>query len=201
MKKLLSTILLSALLITAGYTQQLSKNSLTYGLGFGLSDSDNKDYFGIGPAFMFGYKRDLLKDRIRFSPNLTMGKYRDGMKDGSRDIHYNTLSLNLAFEFDILRYKAVSVTAETGPFLGSTTGLKGTGTEFDGVTSATKTFTQSESIKHTTIGAIAGLGLRIAPLKSRYAVKITPLNIHKGSGGLTELHSFISLDLKLVGAG
>ena len=197
MKKLLSALLVSGLLITEVYSQELSKNSLTYGVGFGYVDSEGKSYSGGGPAIMIGYKRDVWTDRIRFNPNLTIGNYREGLKGNSRDIHFNTVNLNLSFEFDILRYKAISFIAETGGLIGSTTGLKGTGTEFNSITSGTTTFNESESITHINIGAIVGLGLRISPLKSRYAVKIAPLNYHVGNKGLREIHSFISLDVKL----
>jgi hypothetical protein len=197
MKKSICVFLVLGLFINKTYSQEFSKNSLSYGLGIGISSSGSNDYSGIGPALIIGYKRDIWKDRLRFNPNLTIGSYRSGMNDNTRDKYFNTVNLNLSLEFDFLRYKAFSLSVETGGLIGTTNGLKGIGTEYDAARSSDIMFNESEFINKVNYGAILGFGLRISPLKSKYAIKISPLNLHLGNDGLRELHSFISLDVKL----
>jgi len=196
MKKVLCVFLVLGLFINKTYSQEFSKNSLSYGLGIGISSGSNDDS-GIGPTLIIGYKRDIWKDRLRFNPNLTIGSYRSGLNDNTRDKYFNTVNLNLSFEFDFLRYKAFSLNVETGGLIGTTNGLKGIGTEYDAARSSDIMFNESEFINKFNYGAILGFGLRISPLKSKYAIKISPLNLHLGNDGLRELHSFISLDIKL----
>jgi hypothetical protein len=179
------------------YSQEFSKNSLSYGLGFGVSASANNNYHGIGPALIIGYKRDIWNDRLRFNPNLTIGSYRSGMNDNLMHKYFNSVNLNLSFEFDLLRYKAFSLNVETGGLIGTTNGLKGVSAEYDAARSSDIMLNESEFINRFNYGAILGFGLRISPLKSKYAIKISPLNLHLGNDGLIELHSFISLDIKL----
>lgn len=195
MKKVLFIFVLLGLFVNKSVGQELSKNYLTYGLGFGLSATKNKDYSGIGPTIIIGYKRDIWKDRLRLNPNITIGSYRSGMNDNTRDKFFNTANLNLSLEFDFLRYKALSLDIETGGLVGITNGLKGIGTEYDSAISTDIMFNKSEFINNFNYGAILGFSLRVSPLKSKYAIKISPLNLHLGNDGLTELHSFISLDI------
>lgn len=179
------------------YSQEFSKNSLCYGFGFGVSASASNNYHGIGPALIIGYKRDIWNDRLRFNPNLTIGSYISGMNDNLIHKYFNSVNLNLSFEFDLFRYKAFSLNVETGGLIGTTNGLKEVGAEYVAASSSDIMFNESEFINIFNYGAILGFGLRISPIKSKYAIKISPLNLHLGNDGLIELHSFISLDIKL----
>lgn len=197
MKKVVCVFIVLGLFVNKTFSQEFSKNSLSYGLGIGISASGSNDYSGIGPALIIGYKRDIWRDRLRLNPNLTIGSYRSGMNDNTRDKYFNTVNLNLSLEFDFIRYKAFSLNVETGGLVGITNGLKGIGTEYDAARSSDIMFNESEFINKLNYGAILGFGLRISPLKSKYAIKISPLNLHLGNDGLRELHSFISIDIKL----
>jgi len=197
MKKGLYTFLIFGLFINKTYGQEFSKNSLTYGFGIGLSASEGYNYSGSGPALIMGYKRDIWKDRLRFNPNLTFGSYRDGKHSDTKDEYFNTMNLNLSLELDFLRYNAFSLNIEGGGLVGTTNGLKGTGLEFDHDQSSSFRVNESKFIDNFNYGAILGCGIRFSPLKSRYAVKLTPLNLHLGNNGFSELHSFISIDMKL----
>ena len=195
MKKKLFVTLLFVLFINKSYSEELSKNSMSYGLGMGISG--NNYYSGFGTTLMIGYKRDIWKDRLRLNPNLTIGNYCKGVNDNTRDIYFNTVNLNLSLEYDFLRYKTFSLNIETGGFVSISNGLKGIGTEYDSARSIDILINESEFINKFNYGAILGFSLRISPIKSKYAIKISPMNIHFGNDGFRELHSFISLDIKL----
>lgn len=197
MRKLLFLFFLLGLFSPKICSQEFSKNALSYGFGYGISSSGDKDYSGSGSAITIGYKRDIWKDRLRFNPNLSIGSYKSGMNDNTRDKSFNTVNLNLCFEYDFLRYKALSLNVETGGLVGITNGLKGIGTEYDTARSIDVMINESEFINSYNYGAILGFGLRIAAAKSKYAVKISPLVLRIGNDHLLDLHSFISLDIKL----
>lgn len=199
MKKVLFVFLVLGLFINESHSQKLSKSSLSYGLGIGYSGSGNNDYGGVGLSLLIGYKRDIWKDRLRLNPNLTVGSYKNGKDDKTRDKYFNVANLNLSLEYDFLRYKAFSLNIETGGLVGFANGLKGVGveTEFGDATYTDIMHTESEFIENFNYGAIVGFGLMISPLNSKYAIKISPVNLHFGNEDLTELHSFISIDIKL----
>jgi hypothetical protein len=137
-------LLIFGLSITTGFSQEFSKHSLSYEFGLGLSSVSN--FSGKGYILNIGYKRDLIKDRLRLNHKLIFGSYWNEKDWMNKDQYFNVTSLNLSIDYDLLRYKSISLNVESGGFIGATKGLNGTGNEFDSGTSTGNLVTESEFV-------------------------------------------------------
>ncbi|MFW5700802.1 MAG: hypothetical protein ACOCWM_03845 [Cyclobacteriaceae bacterium] len=185
--RLFFLLLISPFFLGSIYSQEFSRNYLTYGCGVGMSDGSG--FVGGGLAMQIGYKRDIWKDRLRFSPNLLIGAYRsEGITD-VREQYFNSVSLRLIMDYDIVRYKMLGLNIETGGLLNATRGLKGTGGEFQA--------NESEYVNEWNYGIIIAGGLKIAPKNKNIAINLIPLTLHFGLDYFAEMHAMIRLEYRL----
>lgn len=185
--KLFILLLLTSFYFRSVYSQEFSKNYLTYGCGIGFSDGSG--LVGGGLAMQIGYKRDIWKDRLRFSPNLLVGAYRsEGIMD-VREQYFNSVSLRLSMDYDIVRYKIFGLNIETGGLINASRGLKGTGGEFQ--------VNESEYVNEWNYGIIIAGGLKIAPQNRNIMINLIPLTLHFGLDYFAEMHALIRLEYRL----
>ncbi len=186
--KIKALIIILLLLVTPNiFSQEPTNSSLTYACGVGISDASN--YVGSGLALQIGYSRNIFSDRLRLQPNILVGAYRaEGIQD-VREQYFNSVSMRLSVNYDVLRYKIFSFNIETGGLVNATRGLIGTGGEYN--------ITESEYVNHWNYGIIMAGGFKIAPRESKIAIKIMPLNIHMGLDYFLEMHALAGIEIKL----
>ena len=196
MKRYTIILCLWGLLFSNCYSQEYSKSAIQYGVGISLSGATEYNT-SSGREIIVGYKRDIWKDRLRLNPNLVLGYFKGEIwEDNLRDQSFNTIQLRVLLDYDLIRYKRVSLNTEIGGIIGKSLGLKGTGFTHDRISYEDIPETKSEYIDRLNIGGVIGGGIRYSFLGGRYAVKFMPLNIHLGNG-FHEIHSYVSVDIKL----
>ena len=127
-----NSIILGILLIATaiqGFSQDMRKPSMIYGVGLGYT-SLNEKVLGFGPNINIGLIYKSKFDRLRINPNLQLGSYLSGESSPTRDQYYNCVNLDLVVHLTLIRIKAFSLDLQTGGFIGNSRGLVGTGTEF-----------------------------------------------------------------------
>lgn len=183
-------ILLSVLVgfYASGQSQEFSKNALKYGIGVGVFDGYRTT--GGGGILIVGYQRDIWKDRLRLNPNLTVGYFTAKNIQDVRDQSFNSINLETILFFDLVRFKAFSLTIGAGGVINNTRGLLGTG-------GYPPSETSSEYISNWYYGGYFGGGIRINPTKSRLAFEIMPFNFHVGPDYYMEGYASVGIAVKL----
>ncbi len=181
------SLLLTTLIFQSSFGQEFSKHSLSYSCGVGLSDGSG--WVGGGLALSFGYKLDIWKDKLRFNPNLLVGAYKAENITDVRDQYFNSVNLRLLFDYDLLRYKSVSLNINAGGIINTTRGLMGTGGEFP--------HPESKYVNNWYFGGVVSGGIRIKPPNKRYAINIIPINLNFGNDYFLEALVMIGIDIKL----
>jgi hypothetical protein len=79
-------LILISVLLTFNYSlgQNFTKNSIKIGLGIGASMGNNTD--GGGLVYTVGYQKEIWNQRLRFSPNFSIGHYSSCFR------HWDTLT-------------------------------------------------------------------------------------------------------------
>jgi hypothetical protein len=172
----------------AGQEKKFSKSSLKYGFGVGVSDGYRAT--GSGGVLSVGYQYDLWKDKLRLNPNLTIGSFNSRLVQDVGDQWFNSISLETILYFDLISFKAFSLTIGAGGLVNNMRGLLGTG-EFPSLNNNLDYF------NHWHFGGFFGGGFRIAPQNSRIAFELMPLNFHVGPDYFMEGYAKIGLDVKL----
>ncbi len=180
---------LISLVYLTGRSQDFSKNTLKYDLGLGFSEGPKQ--IGGGTLLLFGYQRDLWKDRLRLNPNLCIGFFSSNYTSDVRDQWFNSINLEMNLYFDIVKVRAVSLVVGTGLFINHTKGLKGRGGEYYNANSASSYFNSWNA------GGYLGGGIRINPKNSRFAFEFLPINVHIGNEYFMEGYAKIGIELKL----
>ncbi len=184
------------LLIITGYStyaqeQEFSKNSIKVGVGIGSSMGNSTE--GFGPVYTIGYQREIWNARFRLNPNFSIGNYSSKLITDTRDLYFNSISLEANLYYDLIKTKSFSIVLGWGGFANNSRGLKGTGGDPDGYTKPPG----SEYVSDFHFGGYLGGGFRINSANKRTAVNIMPINIRAGSNEFAELHAKIELDIKL----
>jgi hypothetical protein len=192
--KILSRIILVHLsiffcVLSFGQEKDFSKSALVYKAGLGIFDGGNNS--GVGGTIVLGYQRDLLKERLRLNPNLTLGYFNSKFVTDVRDQWFNSISLETNLYFDLIKIQAFSLTLGAGGVINNTKGIYGSGG--DGPNSNNN----SEYFSDWYYGFYLGGGLRINPKKSKLAFELMPLNFHIGPDYYLEAYASIGLAVKL----
>ena len=163
-KLLLWAILLGGM---TSYGQDFSKNSLFVGLGIGSSNNSRADGFGVNGAI--GYQRDIWKNRLRIVPSISYGTYTNKGITDVPDIYYNSVSLKMNLNFDIIKIKAFSLFIGSGLTANYSSGLIGTGGWPPGRSS-------SEYFNESNFTFNGLIGFRLTPPKTRIGYELLLLD-------------------------
>lgn len=164
-----------------------SNNALKYGIGIGMSDSPK--YTGGGIVLSIGYQYSCWNNRLHFNPNLNVGYYNAKLITDVRDQFFNSINFEGIINFDLLKYKAISLNIGIGGVVNNKRGLLATGG--DPHSSA------SEYFSNWDYGAYLGIAIKINPKNNRVAFEIAPLNIHIGNEYYAEAYTKIGIIIKL----
>lgn len=181
-------ILFFIVIMVKGQDKEFSKNTLKYCIGVGVCDG--LKHTGGGGILSVGYQHSFYNHRFRLNPNLTVGYYNAKFIQDVRDQWFNSINLETVVYFDLLKYKAFSITIGAGGVINNTKGLLGTG----GYPPAD---INSEYFSHWNFGAFFGGGVRVNPKNSRIVYEIMPLNFHIGPNYFIESISQIGIGVKL----
>lgn len=190
LKKFLFTALLILTLFTVkAQENEFTRSSIKTGIGIGFNDGEEESGFGL--VYSIGYQKSFgEKERFRINPNLLIGGFSSYTITDTRDQFYRITSLGMNINYDVLRYKSVSLLITAGGFLNYSRGLFGNGGEIN-------TNSSSRYFHKIYFGGNAGIGLRINPPKSRFAYEIKPLNVAIGNKGFVLGYIMLGLDIKL----
>jgi opacity protein-like surface antigen len=190
MRKTLIILLLVAFGFSKSYSQDFSKSSLFGGIGVGSSNNSRAD--GLGIKWSIGYQRDIWKNKLRIVPSINFGSYTNIGKRDVPDAYYNSTSLKVNLNFDVLKIESFSLFIGSGVTANYSSGLIGTGG--DPGRSSSEYFNESN---FTFNGLI---GLRLYPVKNRVGYELLlldgSLESKKHFSELTVLKLRIILKLK-----
>ena len=155
----------------------------------GFADDGPNFLSGAGTTYSVGYQRNIWKERLRYSPQISFGIYTSKGTNDVPEEYFNSINLHNNLYFDLLKYKAFSIVIAGGFFLNTNRGLKGTGGD--------PGRRYSEYFIEYNFGGFGGTGFRINPKIKRLAFDFMLLNINIASSGFTESGIKISLDYKL----
>lgn len=188
-KILLAVIILLTIFTAKAQENEFTRSSITTGIGIGVNDSEEESGFGL--VYSIGYQKSFgEKERFRINPNLLYGNFSTFGITDNRDQYYNITSLRMNVNYDVLKYKSVSLLITSGGFLNYSRGLFGNGGEIN-------TNSSSRYFNKIYFGGNAGIGLRINPSKSRFAYEIKPLNVEFGNKSFVLGYMMFGLDIKL----
>lgn len=198
MKKLLSSSFCLIFLYLCStkfvFSQESPKkdNFINIGFGYGINDLVNK--FGAGPTYKIGWQKTIgKKDRLRINPSFTFGQYSNkGVKDAG-DNYYTANSLGLDLNYDLVRYKTVSVVTIGGFSFIRASGLKNPGLEWP--ISSSNNY-PSFFTKYY-MGAQGALSLRINPKNSKITFEILPLYLQLSKNEFVTAYSMLNIGFKL----
>lgn len=109
-------------------SQELPKHTIFVQTSISLSNNSYAD--GTGISFGLGYQKHIWKDRLRFIPSFTFGKYTSkGIKDAP-NAYFNTISIKNNINFDVIKKNPFSLFIGTGFTLNYTSGLIGQPKDF-----------------------------------------------------------------------
>lgn len=165
-----------------------SKHSIKIGIGLGIDEGEKVT--GIGFVYTIGYQRNFgKKEKLRISPILTSGSFNSKYVDDARDSFYQITNFGLLANYDLIKYKSVSLFLVAGGFVNYTRGMIGTGGE--------NNIISSEYFNAFNYGGTTSFGIRINPLKSRISYEIKPMTISFGNKEYLFGYMMFGLDYKL----
>jgi hypothetical protein len=109
-----------------------------------------------------------------------------------RDSFYRTTSWNINANYDIVKYKAVSLFIYSGGFANYSRGMLGSG-----INEATLERYESETFTKLYFGANLGFGIRINPPENRCAFEIKPINIQLGNNDFVNFYMMFGIHIKI----
>ncbi len=92
---------------------------------YGCSYAENKAADGMGMQWGVGYQQAICKDRLRWVPSFTFGKYSSEGIDDAPHAYFNTISLKNNLSLDVVKISAFSLAMGTGLTLNYSSGLSG----------------------------------------------------------------------------
>jgi hypothetical protein len=185
--KFLLVILLFSLKITA-QENQFTRSSIKTGIGAGVNDGIEES--GLGFVYSVGYQKSFgKKEKFRINPNLLYGGFNSNGITDTRQQFFRITSLGMNVNYDLIKYKSVSLLITTGGFLNYSRGLFGTGGENE--------IRNSRYFNQLYFGGTVGIGIRINSTESRFAYEIKPLNLQIGNKGFVLGYLMFGLDIKI----
>lgn len=185
--KLLILLFIISLKIN-GQENEFTRSSIKTGIGVGINDGIEET--GLGFLYSIGYQKNFgKKEKFRISPNLLYGGFSSNGISDTREQFFRITSLGLNVNYDLIRYKSVSLLITTGGFLNYSRGLFGTGGENE--------IRNSRYFNQLYFGGSAGIGIRINPTKSRFSYELKPLNVQIGNKGFVLGYMMFGLDIKI----
>ncbi len=172
----------------AAQDADFSRTSITAALGPGFQQGRTESGFGV--VLGLGIQRSYTPSgRIRLGGGVGLGEFSaSGVRDAP-DAFYTLTALEVGVAADVLKYRAISLLAGLGGFVGYTRGLLGTGGD-----------PGARDSRYFTSGYVGGklsVGVRVNPAGHRVAYEIRPLNIQAGSGGFVLGSELLGIDVKL----
>lgn len=190
--KLIPLLLISLLTGSEVYSQETEykKSSIRTGIGIGINEGSRE--IGMGLIYSIGWQKSVgEKNKLRINPNMTIGGFLPIAITDTRDQFYRITSLGININYDLIRYKAVSIVTTGGGFINYSRGLLGTGGWSDANNNT------SEYFYSLYYGGNASVGLRINPKQSKLAYEVRPINIHFGNNGFILGYLMFGIDFKL----
>jgi hypothetical protein len=185
--KLLITILLFSLKINA-QENEFTRSSIKTGIGIGINDGIEES--GLGFVYSVGYQKSFgKKEKLRINPNLLYGGFTSNGITDTREQFFRTTSIGINANYDLIKYKSVSLLLTSGGFLNYSRGLLGTGGEYE--------IRNSRYFNQLYFGGNVGIGIRINSSESRFAYEIKPLNVQIGNKGFVLGYIMFGLDIKI----
>ena len=184
---LLIVILLFSLKINA-QDNEFTRSSIKTGIGVGINDGIEES--GLGFVYSVGYQKSFgKKEKFRINPNLLYGGFNSNGITDTRQQFFRITSLGMNVNYDLIKYKSVSLLITTGGFLNYSRGLFGTGGENE--------IRNSRYFNQLYFGGTVGIGIRINSTESRFAYEIKPLNLQIGNKGFVLGYLMFGLDIKI----
>ena len=171
-------------------TDGFSKNALKYSISANLHEGP-QTISGGGMSIVLGYQRDLWKDRLRFVPSLMLGVSDSRVVTDTRKQKFSTLQLQIGLQFDLIRYKALSLVLAGGGMINRSQGLVANYSPIRG------TPPPSNYVNEFQYGVTVGAGLRFSPQSTRIAIELIPVTISMGQDGYRTQSFSIGMDVKL----
>ena len=184
---LLIVILLFSLKINA-QENEFTRSSIKTGIGVGINDGIEES--GLGFVYSVGYQKSFgKKEKFRINPNLLYGGFNSSGITDTREQFFRITSIGMNVNYDLVKYKSVSLLITSGGFLNYSRGLFGTGGENE--------IRNSRYFNQLYFGGTAGIGIRINSTKSRFAYEIKPLNVQTGNKGFVLGYIMFGMDIKI----
>jgi hypothetical protein len=115
-KILFTSILILTIFTAKAQENKFTRSSIKTRIGIGFNDSEEESGFGL--VYSIGYQKSFgKKERLRINPNLLIGEFSSYTITDTRDQFYRITSLGMNINYDLLRYKSVSLIITTGGFL------------------------------------------------------------------------------------
>jgi hypothetical protein len=173
---------------TNAQENDFTRSSIKTGIGVGVNEGIIES--GAGIVYSVGYQKSFgKKEKFRINPNLLYGGFNSFGIDSTRDLFYRITSIGMNVNYDLVKYKVVSLFVTSGGFLNYSRGLFGTGGENEN--------RDSMYFNQLYFGGTAGVGIRINSSKSRFAYEIKPLNAHFGNKFFSLGYLMLGLDIKI----
>lgn len=170
--------------------QETSKPNLTYGIGYGYFQSTQL-VNGDGKILSTGVEVPVWKDKIRFSPNLSIGFLNASSFYGNFDQWMNPINLDIPVSFDIVRLGSFSLQTSIGVFINNTQGY----INYDYYTWDTRSIPRFRNF--WAMGACANIGFRIMPKKWKVGIELTPIQVHYGFIDFRQFDTSMGIIVKL----
>ena len=124
---LLIVILLFSLKINA-QENEFTRSSIKTGIGVGINDGIEES--GLGFVYSVGYQKSFgKKEKFRINPNLLYGGFNSSGITDTREQFFRITSIGMNVNYDLVKYKSVSLLITSGGFLNYSRVLFGTGGE------------------------------------------------------------------------
>jgi hypothetical protein len=167
---------------------EFTRSSIKTGVGIGLNEGNKES--GLGIVYSIGYQKSFgKKEKFRINPNLLYGGFNSFGISDTRDQFFRITSIGMNVNYDLIKYKSVSLLITSGGFLNYSRGLFGTGGEND--------IRDSSYFNQLYFGGTAGIGIRISSAKSRFAYELKPFNIQFGNKDFILGYLLFGLDIKI----
>ena len=167
---------------------EFTRSSIKTGIGVGINDGIEES--GLGFVYSVGYQKSFgKKEKFRINPNLLYGGFNSSGITDTREQFFRITSIGMNVNYDLVKYKSVSLLITSGGFLNYSRGLFGTGGENE--------IRNSRYFNQLYFGGTAGIGIRINSTKSRFAYEIKPLNVQIGNKGFVLGYIMFGMDIKI----
>ncbi len=167
------------------FCQDFSKSSLFGGVGVGSSKNSRVNH-GLGFNWSIGYQGDIWKNRLRIVPGVSFGAYSP-TSSTSVGAHYNSTSLKVNLNFDILKIKTFSLLIGSGLAVNISSGL----IVYEALASRRRSSSERFNESHFIFSGL--IGLRLNPARHRIGYELLLFDGSSKLGGEFEKKFFSEL--------